>query len=78
MGDIFTHGGSIKGGYRTKLYQLLNNKFGYTVDFLGSQATNPNVLLPDWDHGVFYKDVIFRYVHVSSQYYTHLLPFEII
>ena len=48
LGDSITYG-SLPGGYRNKLYQMLAAA-GYNVDFVGTQTVNGVATLPDSDH----------------------------
>jgi len=48
LGDSITHGGSVSGGYRTHLWELLNQD-GYTVNYMGTLSYGPTSL-PDKDH----------------------------
>jgi lysophospholipase L1-like esterase len=50
LGASITVGWNTPGGYRTRLYNLLVDG-GASVDFVGSQSTNPNFpFLPDPNH----------------------------
>ncbi len=48
LGDSITQG-TVPGGYRLPLYQLLTNA-GYNIDFVGSTTVNGAPNLPDSDH----------------------------
>jgi lysophospholipase L1-like esterase len=46
LGDSLTHGFTVAGGYRTRLYTDLQNA-GYAFSFVGSATDNPSRLLRD-------------------------------
>ena len=49
LGDEITYGQGVAGGYRLPLYVALTNA-GYTVDYVGTQTSNPTNALPDSNH----------------------------
>jgi lysophospholipase L1-like esterase len=49
VGDSITYGSGAPGGYRNRLYQLLNTA-GLNPDFIGTQTGNGVATLPDPDH----------------------------
>ena len=49
LGDSITWGEPVPGGYRLPLWNLFAQA-GYTIDYVGTQQTNPSNELPDNDH----------------------------